>query len=57
MSSYLANFGSPPAASVTAEPESLEAVAPVPPADDDPIVVAPTDPPHQNSLYDFCSSP
>ena len=40
MSSYLATSSSLSATSVAATPVALETVAPVPPADDDPIIVA-----------------
>ena len=55
MSFYLDNFGSHLAASVDAAPDAVEAVAPIPPADYDPIVMATTDPPYQSSLSDFWS--
>ena len=55
MSSYLATFGSPSAASVAVTPVAVETVAPVPPANDDPIIVAAPASKRQRTLDDFWS--
>ena len=56
MSTYLANFVPPTAASVVSAPLSVAAVAPAPPTVDDPPVAAAAVSFYQPSLSDFWSS-
>ena len=56
MSTYMANFGPPPDASVAEPPPDVAAVDPAPPTVDNPTVVANSGSLCQNSLSEFWSS-